>query len=311
MTAGRGSSTSVGADTNERGRKEASRQSIGGVAEENAPANESMDGRSSAAPDVSVIFSVKTTETTEESANEKKNEDLTSDTPSNQPVDHSKPTNSSPQRNKSISPRKTMGIRKYPKKNSVPVVDVPWNSNVLVTKVRERMAEVSALEQEIAVKRRATEIKQRMEKREAGAHSDHEKKDNASGDNSENADESSSVEITSQKVSFKPEPPSDPRPSVPSDEKSGSYKSIKGRRQTGYVSHPPPSQDDEHEKKNDSKETSTSEKGASGKSIKGRRQTAFVRAPPPCEGEEDDVGAEELENEQHVATQQDYPSNDT
>ena len=127
-----------------------------------------------------------------------------------------------------VSPRKSVLVSKLEKHDAPPLVNVPWNSNVLVTKVRERMKEISAVEQEIAVKRRATEYKLKKERM-----SDHHNKSATDG-NGENMEDGNSPSVSPQKVYFKPEPPSQPRPSAPGGDKSGSFKSARGRRPTGF-----------------------------------------------------------------------------
>jgi hypothetical protein len=137
------------------------------------------------------------------------------------------------------SPRKSMAVRRHPRKESG-VVDVPWNSNVLVTKVRERMAEISAVEQEILVKRRATEYKHKKDKLPTDNNESITSEgceDTAGNDNEgEAAPDSPAAVPAVPAVSFKPEPPSQPRPSAPPADSagSGSFKSARGRRPTGF-----------------------------------------------------------------------------
>lgn len=222
-TAVRGSSTSVAADTSsERGRRD-SRSNV--VPEPGAPlvlegggdVSVNIDPGSATAPTAGVSVTV-----VEESGDMEKS---TKSKLSNE----GKPAPLSPEKNgRRVSPRKSMLVSKLEKQDAPPLVNVPWNSNVLVTKVRERMKEISAVEQEIIVKRRATEYKLKKEQM-----SEHCNKISSDG-NGENTEDGNSPSVSPQKVYFKPEPPSHPRPSAPGGDKSGSFKSARGRRPTGF-----------------------------------------------------------------------------
>jgi hypothetical protein len=174
------------------------------------------------------------------------------------------------------SPRKSMAIRRHPRKESV-VVDVPWNSNVLVTKVKERMAEIHSVEQEIFVKRRATEYKQKKEQPTV-------EKTGEQSVTSEGGKDAAGGDATSPesppKVSFQPEPPSNPRPSAaPASTDSGSFKSPRGRRQTGF-----PSKVEQQEHQQQQQSDSAEEQAANELEVEQIDQTAQgdeARGPSP------------------------------
>lgn len=243
MTAGngnRGSSTSVGADAVEgRGRKDSALAII-----VQATVDPSMDAAAklSAAQPAPVepvsahekdmgdeaheedmgdkTFSVSTTANSRASAGTDISVDM-----SDGEGEYRKPTptrtSGSKPAAKSAGGRKSPGngraslLSKNDKISTPPLDNVPWNSNVLVTRVHERMAEISAVEQEASVKRRATEYKQKK---------------------AELQSKTNNVIASPPKVSFKPEPPPDPRPSGLQGDINGSFKSVRGRRPTSIAS---------------------------------------------------------------------------
>lgn len=226
----RGSSTSVGPEVSERGLRD-SRAGAEGVA---ITAEKAQLNSETHEDDTGVhTFSVSTTGNSVVSKGtdvsvemSEGDDDKTKPRPT--PPPGSKPTsNRISMRNNALSPRAVKNEKKYP----APVENVPWNSNVLVTKVHERMAEISAHQQEVEVKRRATEYKQKKS----------EGRPSPSKQDNENIDEDNS---SPQKVSFKPEPPSGPKPSLHGEV---SYKSSRGRRPTSFpTAEHVPADDEDH-----------------------------------------------------------------